>query len=251
MIISKAKKFIFIHNPKVSGTTIRNQLEKYHDVSVQFWHQVFFTPEHRVIDLAHPTASQLPYLFEKVQIDPSEFTSFGFVRSPYTRFASALIEFNRRHGQEFAGIPIEHLLTEGNIFYDWRFIHFCPQHLFFANTGAGANLIGHYESLDHDVATINKTLGLDIDLTVNSRPSPPHRPLTEDQIRLVNRLYYKDFKVFGYSMHDTRADLQKCLDFYSYRVKALKDPGFAALVDINTAPYSDREWLAVNQPTHI
>jgi hypothetical protein len=251
MIISKAKKFIFIHNPKVSGTTIRNQLEKYHDVDVKFWHQIFYTPEHRIIDLAHPTSSQFPYLFNKVGINPSDFTTFGFVRSPYTRFASALVEFNRRHSQEFAGIPIEHLLTEGNISYDWRFIHFCPQHRFFSSTRAGTNLVGYYEDIARDLESITKTLGISVDLRINSRPSPPHRPLTDDQIRLVNRLYYKDFETFGYNMHDTSKDLQSCLDFYSYRVKALKDPSFKALVSIDTAPYSDREWLAVSQPTQI
>jgi hypothetical protein len=251
MIISKAKKFIFVHNPKVSGTTIRNQLEKYHDVDVQFWHQIFYTPEHRIIDLAHPMSSQFPYLFDKVGINPGDFTAFGFVRNPYTRFASALIEFTRRHSQEFAGIPIEHLLTEGNIAHDWRFIHFCPQHRFFANIGTVSTLIGYYESMPRDVEATTKALGIDIDLRINSRPSPPHRPLTEDQIRLVNRLYYKDFETFGYTMHDTSKDLQSYMDFYSYRVKALKDPSFGALVSIDTAPYSDREWLAVNQPTNI
>jgi Sulfotransferase family len=53
MIVSHAKRFVFLHIPKCAGTSFRNALKRYHDDEENFWyrrHHPYFGCE---IDYAH------------------------------------------------------------------------------------------------------------------------------------------------------------------------------------------------------
>jgi hypothetical protein len=92
MIISDDQKFIFIHNPKCAGTTVRKSLKVYNSRGEAYW--MFDHLEGKKIDKAHmPLSVFMRYSFEDFRLLESYFT-FGFVRNPYRRFISA---FNETH----------------------------------------------------------------------------------------------------------------------------------------------------------
>lgn len=90
MIISDTEKFIFIHNPKCAGTTVRTTLSRYDSRNNFYWMYDRFNGMD--IDKAH-----LPlHILEKYA--PSDFKLmdeyfvFGFVRHPLERFISSFNE---------------------------------------------------------------------------------------------------------------------------------------------------------------
>ena len=92
MIISERKNFIFIHNPKCAGTSVRKALADYDTTGEFFW--MHDTWNGKKIDKAHMPLyvfrSRFPDYFALL---PSHF-SFMFVRNPYDRSVSA---FNEIH----------------------------------------------------------------------------------------------------------------------------------------------------------
>ncbi len=89
MIISHAKKFIFIHNYKVAGTSIHNALNKYNNPS--FWGSTL-VDKIRLLTKRHPaiytkefewhiSAKELKYKLPANIYD--SYFKFGFVRNPW------------------------------------------------------------------------------------------------------------------------------------------------------------------------
>jgi len=99
MIISESNKFIFIHNPKCAGTTVRNSLEKFDTRDGYYW--LFDEVDDRKIDKAHLALNILhryaPQDFELLK----KYFVFGFVRNPYDRVISA---FNEGHPKVYKAL---------------------------------------------------------------------------------------------------------------------------------------------------
>jgi hypothetical protein len=227
MIISRNHGFAFIHNPKAAGTAVRKALEPFHDVSVEFWHQGWYEKQSRIIDLAHPTTDIWTAIPELEGL-----TTFGFVRDPYDRFESSIKEFERRHSKELGRMTkdrVLELLTPANIRYDWRFIHFCPQHFFFyLGNKCMVDKICRLENFDADWMSVNALIGNKFPSQVAkarvSHEDPDFDLLDyEDVLQHVNRLYLRDFLLFGYKM-DGGLDVSH----HSSRVEVIHDPAYAA-----------------------
>lgn len=221
MIISHKHRFIFAHNPKAAGTSIRTALSSFHDDTRSFWHQGWLPTEERIIDLAHLTADLWTPLVER------SYTSFGFVRDPYSRFKSGLSEVMRRHGQEFGTDPVEFVMermTPANIRWDWRFVHLCPQHYFFyIGNKSRIDKICRIERIHADWGAVNSLLGLRIELPHERKVAEPglYDGLLEngEVLERVNSLYLRDFQLFGYEM---TGGIE--VKHYSDRVVAIHDP---------------------------
>lgn len=245
MIISHNYKWAFIHNPKACGTSIRDQLSRYHDDHVKYWHQGWDTKEQRVVDLAHLQAS---YWYED-KLVPHDYITFGFVREPYTRFLSAWNETRRRHPYLFANeADFMKMLTPANIRHDWRFIHFCPQHsFFFVGQKRVVDFIGKFETVDKDWRSVLATLGQRIPADVGYelpllRPSASTTQLmTQEVIQLVNDLYYRDFMLFGYEMVGTIS-----ADSYAARMEIIHDPVKFGTVDLGRIKFNINEQKALD-----
>ena len=204
MVYSDSLKFVFLHNPKSAGTSIRKALEPYDDSNGRYWHCTYSHQHARLVDQAHICASELAEygLLDKV----SSYFTFGFVRDPYTRFLSAWDEHRFQHrlsDQTDINEWIHTHLTPANIRYDWRYIHFCPQHFFFySGRKSVADFIGRFEHLDDSWFAIQKLLGCSIPLgAANIKGGTAARSLDSlsvDSIRLINELYDRDFSLFGY-----------------------------------------------------
>ncbi|KVO09437.1 hypothetical protein WK05_18000 [Burkholderia ubonensis] len=213
MIYSDSLKFVFLHNPKSAGTSIRKALEPYDDSNGRYWHCAYSDKHARLVDQAHICASELVEhgLLDKV----SNYFTFGFVRDPYARFLSAWDEHRFQHRvSDETDIDewIHTHLTPANIRYDWRYIHFCPQHFFFySGNKCIADFIGRFEHLDDGWFAIQKILGRSIPLgEANVKGGTEMRSidsLSADSIRVINELYDRDFSLFGYPKYVDKASV--------------------------------------------
>lgn len=207
MIISHKHKFLFVHNPKVGGSSIRKVLAPFHDAATSFWHQGWDYDENRVVDMAHLSAYQ--WLVDDAVAD---LFKFGFIRNPYDRFFSALNEFIRRHSDSFPNLTVDKLelvLTPASTRYDWRFVHFCPQHVFFYVSGRSVvDFVGRHEHMERDWAAVSALTGsvfrpklpIEHERKSTGDQFPPEWRVDRRVIQLVNRLYHRDFLLFGYDM---------------------------------------------------
>jgi hypothetical protein len=105
MIISHQHRFVFFHNPKVGGTSVRATIEHLHDADEVFWGA---DPERQgaPLDRAHlgidEFAQHYPDLWTQVQ----GYRMFCLYRDPLGRFFSSLGEYSKLHGEvdtRFAG----------------------------------------------------------------------------------------------------------------------------------------------------
>ena len=93
MIISERKGFIFIHNPKCAGTSVRSALTPYDTTHDLFWN--FEMWNGREIDRAHMPLFMFRSLYPHYFALLGQYLSFMFVRDPYDRAVSAFNEVRR------------------------------------------------------------------------------------------------------------------------------------------------------------
>jgi hypothetical protein len=139
MIVSTARQFIFIHNPKSAGTSFRTAIAALHDDPEVFWGMRPAPYFGTVLDFAHLRAWELVALYPQLADAAAAGNSLVFVRNPYTRFVSAFREyFGRYHAQvglgaispaALAGLVEGFLpeITMERVLFDHRFVHFSPQ----------------------------------------------------------------------------------------------------------------------------
>jgi hypothetical protein len=95
MIVSDSHKFIFLHNPKCGGTSIRHALAAFDSSSEAFWRKVDpRLPRH---DLAHMEAAYIEVYYPEVWSKIQRYFVFGFTREPLARFLSGFNETHKSH----------------------------------------------------------------------------------------------------------------------------------------------------------
>jgi hypothetical protein len=223
MIYSVEKRFLFIHNPKVAGTSVRKALQKYDSSGEKYWRPYYVEKYDRIVDRAHIQASE--YEVHSLEEISDRFFTFGFVRNPYERFLSAWEEFKLQHNlddyEDINDWAIANI-NEIAVRYDWRLIHFCPQHYFFyVGQKCVADFIGKQEFLNQDWLRVQNIIGVNEPLghfnkkrdSVQSRLTDI---LSEETISLINKIYAKDFLYFNYPMHDAKpvSSSDPYLDYY-------------------------------------
>lgn len=211
MLISHKHKFVFVHNPKVGGTTFNDALTKYCESNAYRGRGLV---ANEVVDLCHYRVDQWPQ--EIVYAYLSGYYFFGIVRDPYEKFLSAMSEHVHQHkGLIFLDEPDGELRVEAYygqvlsynaIRHDWRYVHFCPQSEYFALAGDRIKCdILRLEQIDTWWDPLFERLGLPAPEKFNGRPSH-FRPdaLGSELTALVNRLYKTDFEMFGYPIINVR-----------------------------------------------
>lgn len=139
MIISKSRRFVFFHNPKVAGTSFRQAISEYHDFGRIFW-GVEYSPFFQTnVDLAHLRTWELPCVAPGLFRTLDQYRSLVFLRNPERRFVSACFEHFRkfRGGEGFLQLDVPRQreaimafvkeLTVGPVLNDVRYIHFSLQ----------------------------------------------------------------------------------------------------------------------------
>ena len=153
MIISDSEKFIFIHNPKCAGTTVRRSLMKHETRSNRYW--MFADLDGRKIDAAHMPLFVFKRFSEHDYKLLQSYFVFGFVRNPLSRCLSAYNEIHKKQYQEMATgqISLDEYASAVNAFilkirphevygHNLRYRHFTLQtNMFFDGSKRMADLI--------------------------------------------------------------------------------------------------------------
>jgi len=211
MIISHSEKFIFIHNPKVAGCSLRFELSKYaertiednklsHFMMTQYYRKssyIFFQ------EYGHLTALQVKKLSPKKLYD--EYFKFGFVRNPWDREVSLynyfmgvkyhdVYDLTKIHGlsfKEFLHWRVENFyLTQKEFFYDKK-------------GNQIVDFIGRFEFLLRDFNKIKDKLQLDINLRHENKSNvkkkiPYINFYDEETLNFVYENFKEDCETFGY-----------------------------------------------------
>lgn len=221
MIVSDEEEFIFIHNPKCAGTTVRDSLKVYDSHDHWFWGQT--TINDRGIDKAHMSLNILKSHFPEVFKLFESYFVFGVVRNPYKRIVSS---YNELFFKEFE------LVTTGEVSFEdykkdlnkfimdispsdikgWKQSHrhfILQKNMFYIGNKCFADLIIKLEELNNASEVLknfsqslsktsllwkkkkNERKTLSIDLSTSNVLYP-------ETIKKVNELYHKDFEIFGY-----------------------------------------------------
>jgi hypothetical protein len=201
---------VFVHNPKVAGTSFRNMLCKNFECEDRRFNA---RVDGVCQDQAHLRVDQWPSSLWDLYIQGYYF--FGMVRDPRDRFLSSMSEFWYQH-QDMAqqlGTTRENLLrvmlTPNSIAYDVRFIHFTEQWRFFDYEPVGdsdQNLdidIFRFEDMEHWVNSPNFKDKLKFNGRLelqNDRPSYYRaKEFPEELESMIPFLYKEDYDMFGYA----------------------------------------------------
>lgn len=108
MIINNTHKFVFIHNPKCGGTSVRSVLQSFDETGGKFTCRVDHHPKLGLLDYVHIPLERLkdyfPGEFRKVEA----YTSFVLVRDPLERFLSALAQ----HMKMYRNVSIKEMTLD-------------------------------------------------------------------------------------------------------------------------------------------
>jgi hypothetical protein len=186
-------KCIFIHVPKVAGTSIKNIL---FPGSTGIGHK-----------LAMDYYLDAPEKFEKYFV-------FAFVRNPYDRLVSAYnylmqggkggakdIDFRDRYLTAYEDFTdfVVHGLNKPEMASYW---HFMQQHYYVVNFRGEimVDFIGHFETLEEDFNKVAQRLGVDVTLphTNKSIRHTYQSYYTDETRRIAYEYYKKDFELLGY-----------------------------------------------------
>ena len=233
MIISESNQFIFIHNPKCAGTSVRNKLKRYDTTGDLFFYFLGtakgITPSaeglkvtERIVDKAHMPIWLVRNLYPEYFKLFFKYYVFGFVRNPYDR---AISVFNESHREieaaalDGSDIAVRAYRDEINRFYsnlsvsDVNGLNLAYRHairqrdMFFLDSKCMADAVIKIENYDEQIRKIGcfQPLLLESLKEVERDNKSKYSPNSEDTfspevIKHLNYIYEDDFKLFDYDM---------------------------------------------------
>jgi hypothetical protein len=204
MIICDEAKFIFIHIPKNSGTSMSNELIKKYKNS-QLIMSCERTGNNIGIDKMHLYYDTIYNFIPKNIVDT--YIKFCIIRNPYNKLYSAWFFIKERHGYNNVNDFIKYKLDEQFIYGkelipgDAR-VHYRPQFTFIydSNGYIYVDYIIRYENLNDDIKLLNYYYNLSIPEYGNNTNKDYTQLFNKESIKKINILYRKDFILFNYKM---------------------------------------------------
>ncbi len=203
MLISDSHEFIFVHNYKVAGRSVKEALEEYATPPIErmSWMDCQLArfglrtvPEYP----AHMTAQDIRECFPE---EWEEYFTFGFVRNPWS-WQVSLYAFM----QEQDDHPQHALIQSMDGFEEyikWRVEedkHLQSEFFVDENGDLMVDFVGHLETIQDDFRTVCEGLGIEASLPHKNASS--HRAYrdyyNERTRRLVDQHFQKDIRRFGY-----------------------------------------------------
>lgn len=172
------KRYIYIHIPKNSGKFIRKKIEKDKNVNIlkSYW------GGKTTLDEAH-----IPYILKDNFVTESDnYIFFSYSRNPYNRIISAYFYKNKNKNiDDFKSFIIDELPNlDFDLHFDREIIHYYPQYLFVCDNNYEINNVEITKLEDiENPKEYNLTKYLDIDM-----------------IKIINKVYKKDFELFNYDL---------------------------------------------------
>ncbi|MCW5515598.1 sulfotransferase family protein [Muriicola sp. Z0-33] len=209
MIISHGKKFIFIHNYKVAGTSMRQALKSHNDQSFlkcsldsKFKFLLGSYPKIYSSQFdGHSTALEIKNKIPAEVFD--SYYKFGFVRNPWD-WQVSLYTYMLKSPNHYQ----HELITSLGSFekyLDWRIhneLRLQKRFFYDEQNNCLVDFIGKMEQLNEDLDTIGRKLGITIDLPhlkKSRKNNSFSQHYTERTIDLVNEAFAEDIKTFGYT----------------------------------------------------
>ena len=178
---NNSKYYSFIHIPKNSGRYLKRKMTG--DMSnnvIQQYPDISFSNMHK---------HHIPYMKRAEFIDPSiEYHYFAYSRNPYHRMISAFFFKNStKNIQNFKEFVKNTLpLYDFNMDFDTDIVHYYPQYLFVCDENE--NITG---------VEVKQ-----LEVFENPKKYILQKYFDNECIEIVNRIYKKDFELFGYEMID-------------------------------------------------
>lgn len=196
MLISHTNKFIFVHNYKVAGSSIKRALRPY-SAKIGFWQFSLREPFFRFN--AHVQSKDIKERIPRFIYE--NYFKFGFVRDPWD-WQVSLYTFmlkNQKHHQH-------RLIKSMNFerYIDWR-VHqeLRLQKDFFYNQQGEClvDFVGKYESLQKDFNQVCATVGIKTCLPHINQSKPAGSYLeyhTRETIDMIEQAFQQDILLFNY-----------------------------------------------------
>lgn len=161
MIISSSGRFVFMHNPKVAGSSVRTILDCYRDADTDLFDTDPdpFSPTHRT-DRAHIGIDEFAHLYPDLWARTKGLPFFALYRAPKDRFLSSVNEYSRVYGDtdirfapkeqraDFLSRTWDRLAQKGkaeNIMSSLEFTHFRPQWIYMSRENGPTPSVHAYE----------------------------------------------------------------------------------------------------------
>lgn len=209
MILSHRKKFIFIHNYKVAGTSVRNALKPFNNrtfMASSIGDKIkFLTGDYPKVysqDFNHHVSA--PEL--QTQISPEIFNSyykFGFTRNPWD-WQVSLYKFMLKK-EDHRQHDLIKSMSSFDEYIDWR-VHNdlkLQKRFFYVGDDNLMNYIGKMEDLDDDFAKICSNIDVKSELPrLNASRTKSDSFLnyySQKSIDMVTEAFQEDIELFGYS----------------------------------------------------
>ena len=215
--ISLVNKYLYLEVPKAACSTIKLTLINHEGSRVN---ETFTHPHLPIVNSPHIKPYQLtPELLEEVYFGDDIFR-FSFVRNPYGRCLSAYLDtiVNKKNPflhmckalkldpevdlsfSEFLSLQKEYPVS------NWD-KHWQPQTFLLIDDLVKLHFVGKIESFNHDWAQARKmskkavpALGKDVVWHSTGADEKIKEYYSENDYRLVNELYGKDFETYGYPL---------------------------------------------------
>jgi hypothetical protein len=217
MLISYKHNFVFVHNYKVAGTSVKNALKPYgllnppHNKLVSQIleiHPLLQEQGKRVVRRlgmpafhGHDKAVEIKNILGAEQWD--KMFSFGYVRNPWDWQVSLyhyMLEFTGHHQHEFIKT-----LKSFDEYIEWRVhhdLHLQSEFFVDQNRQLIVDFVGKMENVEQDFAKITHTIGLN-DVKLPHKNKSQHKPYADyysnHSRELVQKYFAEDIERFQYS----------------------------------------------------
>lgn len=225
MLLSYKKSFLFVHNPKAAGRSVKHQLGQYSLYSPSKFHSLnkiieninpgilsfenhknnFFRNNinRRFFFDGHHTAAQIKKRFKNSEWD--KLFKFGFVRNPWSREVSLYFFIK----QNLAQHPEYEFINKFNSFkcyLDWTLqnkpLRFQKDYFCDSNGELIVDYIGKIETYDKDMSIVLDKIGIKKMQSTNENQSK-HNDFREyydnESFDWIKSMYHRDITFFNYS----------------------------------------------------
>ena len=197
----KEGNILFVHIPKTGGSVIENELKKkYSQTLYSSWKNNILPPPFNIKSLQHQNYTTLHEYRDKLNIDFNNIKVFAIVRNPYDRVISDLF-WQRLLKKNASAENVYKVLCKYVKGIRVRDGHHLPQYTYVTNINgkiAPRIKIFKTENLNNANDLINKQLGVNINIKRKGVNKDYSKYLNADSIKLINKVYAKDFIFFKY-----------------------------------------------------
>jgi hypothetical protein len=221
MIVSEAKKSIFVHIPKCAGTSFRNTIQHLHDYPKKTFGVQQTDYFHQQLDHHHlrlwEVAAIYPDIFQKLKF----YHSLVFVRNRYERLLSSIHEHHKKYRGQVISTrsPAEQVeicektvksLTIRNILSDKAYVHFSPQHWYI--------MLGEERIVQHIIPMRKGSNFIGDALKILGSPNLPQKELNKGKMAVGTLLESPVIRAFVEDIYGRDAVLFESLGFHDLAI---------------------------------